>query len=544
MTKKLNLKQTLLLVGMNTLLYVGIPIITRRFDLVPYLPLIIFLLASFFLSGIILIITNRQINQLVTEMKRNLIQFNEGNFTGHLNIKTGQKEIRSVMEQFDKLKDMFNTWVYELLHSAVSIKLSADRINSSSTRTTSEMEDLNENLTDIRGFFEETTGMLTDVAAATTQLALSSTNITSNSACAADSVHCANNAAVTGGSAVSELTGSMYQIKDNVLNASQIISKLELVTREIGDITASITTIAGQTNMLALNAAIESARAGEHGKGFAIVSEEVRKLSDETKQAADKINNLILTIQTEVSHAVTSMKQVREEVDKGVVLSDYAKDNLNNIIGAMDQTVALMERITNDVNHQAKDTDLISESTKNLADKGHTGTASVQEIASVVVTRLEDVQLNNESTKELLVISDNLEGIMEKYDKVIGEQMLLAGSHIAKLHAENPLTSEDLVRLTIETGLTELHLINENGVITQTSNKDILGFCFSREKGTQTYEFIEILDNPAAKVNQRFSFREVDGKLFKYTGLSLIGRPGIIQCGLDASEIVTFKGLS
>jgi methyl-accepting chemotaxis protein len=424
-------------------------------------------------------------------MKRNLIQFNEGNFTGHLNNKTGQKELESVMEQFDKLKDMFNTLIYELLHSAVSIKQSAGRINSSSTRTTAEMENLNENLADIRTFFEETTGMLADVAAATTQLALSSTNITDNSACAADSVHSANNAAITGGSAVSELTGSMYQIKDNVLNASQIITQLELVTREIGEITGSITTIAGQTNMLALNAAIESARAGEHGKGFAIVSEEVRKLSDETKQAADKINNLIITIQTEVSHAVTSMKQVREEVDKGVNLSDCARDNLNNIIGAMDQTVVLMERITNDVTHQSQGTNRISESSKKLADKGHTGTASVQEIA--------------------------------------------------KLLSETPLTSEDLVRLTKETGLTELHLIK--GEITQTSNKDILGFCFSREKGTQTYEFLEILSNPAIKVNQRFSFRQVDGKLFKYTGLSITGRPGIIQCGLDASEIVNFKGI-
>jgi methyl-accepting chemotaxis protein len=160
-----------------------------------------------------------------------------------------------------------------------------------------------------------------------------------------------------------------------------------------------------------------------------------------------------------------------------------------------------------------------------------------------VETRLEDVQLNNESTKELLVISDNLEGIMEKYDKAIGEQMLSAGSYIAKLLSETPLTSEDLVRLTKETGLTELHLINEKGEITQTSNKDILGFCFSREKGTQTYEFLEILSNPAIKVNQRFSFRQVDGKLFKYTGLSITGRSGIIQCGLDASEIVNFKGI-
>jgi hypothetical protein len=294
--------------------------------------------------------------------------------------------------------------------------------------------------------------------------------------------------------------------------------------------------------MLALNAAIESARAGEHGRGFAVVSEEVRKLSDETRQAADKISSLIHTIQEEVSLSVSSMKQVREEVEKGVELSDNASNNLHNIMESMSRTVNLVESISLDVNHQSQGTDIISESTQTLAGKGHTGTASVQEIASVVETRLEDVQLNKESVKNLLNISDNLETVMEKFDKAIGDRMLSAGSYIARLHAEKALTSEDLIRLTKEMGLSELHLLNEDGVIVQTSNKAILGFQFSREKGTQTYDFFEILRNPSTKVNQKFSFRDVDGKLFKYTGLSMIGKSGIVQCGLAASEVVQFNG--
>jgi methyl-accepting chemotaxis protein len=544
MSKKQNVKQTLLLMGINTLLYAGMSLVPWLSDFSPYLLILIFLCGSFFLSGLILIITNHNIYLLIEEMKRNLIQFNEGNFTGHIKVSTNQKELISVIEQFDKVKDMFNTWVYELLHSAVSIKLSADRVNSASTRTTTGMEDLNVSLTDISQFFEETTGMLTDVAAATTQLALSSTNIAAKSTLTTTSVEEANSAALSGGAAISQLTGSMHQIKNNVLNTSGIITNLEQVTREIGEITGTITSIAGQTNMLALNAAIESARAGEHGKGFAIVSEEVRKLSDETRQAAEKINNLIYTIQSEVTDAVISMRQVREEVDKGVSLSDNANDNLNNIISTMQRTVNLMESISNDVTHQSQGTDLISQSTGALADKGQTGTASVQEIASVVETQLEDAQLNNISSKELLSISDSLEGIMEIFDKVIGEQMLSVCSYIAKLHKEKALNYEDLIRLAKETGLTELHLLNEDGVIIQTSNKDILGFEFSKEKGTQTYEFLEILSNPALKVNQKFSFREVDSKLFKYTGLSMNGTSGIVQCGLDASEMIYFKGVN
>ncbi|MDF2610340.1 MAG: methyl-accepting chemotaxis sensory transducer [Lachnospiraceae bacterium] len=543
MNKRLNLKQTLLLVSINTLIFAGVSLIKWEASANTLLKLFLFLCLSFISTGLVLVITNKQIYKLIEEIKYNLAQFNEGNFTSQIKFKTNRPEFESVKEQFTSLRDMFNTWIYELLNSEVAIKVSADKINSSSLRTSEGMEDLNASLSEIRQFFEETTSMLTDVADTTVRLAESETNIAGNSESAVGSVQTANAAAINGGLAVSQATSSMHQIKLNVKEAYDIIVHLEETSRQIGEITNTITAISGQTNMLALNAAIESARAGEHGKGFAVVSEEVRKLSDETRKAADEINSLIYTVQNEVSSAVDSMKQVNDEVDKGVTIVEDAGDNLKNIIQTIDQAVKLIEHISEDVNNQSRETDSISQSTNAVAEKGFTGMASVEEITSVMENQLEDLHLNNESTRELLKVSHKLESIMKKFDGQIGEQMLETCDYIAELQKQKELTYEDLSSLTDSLGLTEIHIMDEKGIVIRSSNSAILGFQFSDQKGTQTYEFTRILKDPTLRINQKSAFRDVDGKLFKYTGVSMIGKRGIVQCGLEASKMSGFKGV-
>lgn len=543
MNKKLNLVQTLLLMAVNTLIYMGISFLEWKSNFHPFLALFLFLCLSFLLTGFIIFFFNHKVERMIEEIRRTLIQLNEGNFTTRIKLHTKRRDLNDVIEQVENLKNMLNIWIYQLLHSSVSIKSSADKINSASERTREGMGDLNRSLSDIRYFFEETTEMLSDMAAATTQLALSGNNIAGSSTSAVDSVQQANEAAVNGRDAVSKVTSSMHQIKNDVGMTSGIIASLEQATKQIDTITGTITAISSQTNMLALNAAIEAARAGEHGKGFAVVSEEVRKLSDETGEAAEQINTLIHSIQLEVANAVNSMGQVSEEVDKGVAVADNAKENLHNILSTIEHTVHLIEGISGDVNQQSQGTDLISKNTTAVAEKGHTGTASAQEIACVVETQMQDILQNNTCAKELLHISNDLEGIMERFDRIIGEQMLEACTYIAGLHAKRELSYEDLIELCKETGLTEIHLINEGGFVTHSSNKDILGFRFSQEEGTQTSEFLRILKDSKIKINQKSAFREVDGKLYKYTGVAMIEKNGIVQAGLDASKMSDFNGI-
>ena len=120
-----------------------------------------------------------------------------------------------------------------------------------------------------------------------------------------------------GGKLVQATVEQMHSIADTVEHSSAVIEKLGERSKEIGAIIDTISGIAEQTNLLALNAAIEAARAGEHGRGFSVVAEEVRKLAEESQEAATKISDLIAAIQKETGAAVSAMKTGRAEAEKG-----------------------------------------------------------------------------------------------------------------------------------------------------------------------------------------------------------------------------------
>ena len=121
-----------------------------------------------------------------------------------------------------------------------------------------------------------------------------------------------------GNELVKSTVEQMNTISETVDQSAQIVEKLGQRSQEIGEIISTISGIAEQTNLLALNAAIEAARAGENGRGFAVVAEEVRKLAEESQQAAQQIGDLISSIQTETEQAVNAMKDGREQAEKGL----------------------------------------------------------------------------------------------------------------------------------------------------------------------------------------------------------------------------------
>ena len=537
MKVKSGLTGILLITAANTLLYALFEQAKGRSLL---LCILLFAVISLLVNGVLFFFTNLKLYQMIEEIRNGLLQFNSGNFTSRIQVKTRQKELRAIMEEFEKLKVMMNTWIYELLNSSVSIKNSSGKISASSNHTSKGMENLNRSLGEIEQVFETTLGMLNDVAAASTQLANSSDSIAKSSSSAVEKTREANVVAMDGGDSMNQVSLSMGQIQEDVISAAQIIEGLEGATKEIEGITGTITAISKHTTMLALNAAIESARAGEQGKGFAVVAEEVRKLSDETGNAALQIHQLIESIKGEVCRAVEAMQLVSRNVENGVKVTDQAKANLDGIMKRMEHTVSLIEGISNDVSDQSTGTGLISQNTQSVAAQGKKGTESVQKITEDVSFYMQDADKNEVSARQLLQISNNLETIMDHFDVTLGKQMLRACRYIASLHDKNNLVSEDLMRLREKFGLTEIHLIDENGVVTQTTEQSCFGFQFLMEEGTQTAEFTRILRDAAVQVNQKAAFRDIDGKLFKYAGIATLDKKGIIQVGLDASKISEF----
>lgn len=131
--------------------------------------------------------------------------------------------------------------------------------------------------------------------------------------------------------AVKKVVEAMQQIEKTAALASQKINNLAEKSQRIGDIISVITNIASQTNLLALNAAIEAARAGEHGKGFAVVADEVRKLAEQSNKAALEVSNIIKEIRGDIDSSSVSFEQVTDYVSDGVNVTDVARVLLGNI---------------------------------------------------------------------------------------------------------------------------------------------------------------------------------------------------------------------
>jgi methyl-accepting chemotaxis protein len=164
----------------------------------------------------------------------------------------------------------------------------------------------------------------------------------------------ATQAAVKGGTSVTETIKGMQRIRAAVQTTGKKIKGLGERSLEIGAIIEVINEIATQTNLLALNAAIEAARAGEQGRGFAVVADEVRKLAERAGRATKDITSLIKGIQVETSEAVTVMEEGTREVEEGTKLADQAGAALREIEQIVKQTSALVTDITRAAADQVK----------------------------------------------------------------------------------------------------------------------------------------------------------------------------------------------
>jgi methyl-accepting chemotaxis protein len=183
------------------------------------------------------------------------------------------------------------------------------------------------------------------IAASIQQLETAIADISSRGEHAAVKAAEAGDTARSGVAKAKESISGMEQIHDRINGATARVEKLEQSSQEVGSIVAVIREIADQTNLLALNAAIEAARAGEQGRGFAVVADEVRKLAEKTSDATNQIGQMIDTIQQETRLAIEAIADSMGQAQDGVDHARKAGDSLSSIIEVVLQVDGLVKEI-------------------------------------------------------------------------------------------------------------------------------------------------------------------------------------------------------
>jgi methyl-accepting chemotaxis protein len=173
--------------------------------------------------------------------------------------------------------------------------------------------------------------------------------------------------ATVGKEVVLKTVKGMDEIADFVMGASSTIGKLSESSEKIGEILNTINDIADQTNLLALNAAIEAARAGEHGRGFAVVADEVRKLAQSTGEATHEIAAIVHEIQSDTARSVSAMNSGKVRVEEGVKLSNEASGSLAAILDASERGVHMAQMISTATNDQSVAAEGVSHGMEKIA---------------------------------------------------------------------------------------------------------------------------------------------------------------------------------
>ena len=256
-------------------------------------------------------------------------------------------------------------------------------------------------LANINGDVGAQSGSATEINHAIEHLAHTVQSISSSSSEAASQARETARVANEGGSVVQQSIQGMDKISQVVEEAAQAVDNLGQSSQQIGAIVAVIKEIAEQTNLLALNAAIEAARAGEQGRGFAVVADEVRKLAEKTTQATQEISGMIDSIQQETQQAVRSMSMGTAEVRNGVTMTHQAGEALQEIVIKVDQVSHMIEGIAASTSQQEADV-------TNIKD-------NIEQISSLISGTFSNTQMGAEQAQALSQISSQLDDLVKGF---------------------------------------------------------------------------------------------------------------------------------
>lgn len=337
-----------------------------------------------------------------------LVEATETIKNGNLNIEINNQQ----NDEIGKLAQNFNAMVSGLKELLGKVLVTSKAVSSSSEQLTAcaaqsevtagqvsdAISNISQSVNEQVATLNKTTALVSEIVANIQQIAADSTLVASVSEKTAQS-------AVDSGNSIDEAVAQMQNLEANVADSTRLVTKLDERSKEVGQILDTISGIASQTNLLALNAAIEAARAGEQGRGFAVVADEVRQLAEQSQIAAKQIGGLIAKIQADTHNAVVAMNQSSDVVKLEVAMVSSVGGTFNEIIAMTNQVSGQIQGITASIETIAMNSQNILSAVQDIESMGKNTAAQTTQVSVATqhqVAAIEEVQQVLGSTADAL----------------------------------------------------------------------------------------------------------------------------------------------
>ena len=324
-----------------------------------------------------------------------------------------QDELGSLAHQFNQFLDKIHGIISQVAGTAHQVASASEQLSSSATLQAQGADTQKDQITRIATAMQEMSSTVQQVS--------------ENCLRAAEASGRAAHTAREGGTVVKQALTQMRAISESVSGTAKEMGELGKNSEHIGRIASVIDDIADQTNLLALNAAIEAARAGEQGRGFAVVADEVRKLAERTTTATKEIAEMIKTIQSGTSGAVKAMESASVQVQQGVASTERAGESLQQIIRMSEEVGGMITSIATGATQQSSATAEINQNMDQIASLVNESNVGAQESAKACHD-LSDLA----SDLQQLVSSFKLDKENSSFSHSRGADANAAGSHTKK----------------------------------------------------------------------------------------------------------------
>ncbi|SMD12230.1 methyl-accepting chemotaxis protein [Sporomusa malonica] len=356
----------------------------------------------------------RRITKPIKELQGLMAEASNGNLLVTATV-TSQDEIGQLCESFNTMITSELEIVRAVRNSAVELAAASEEMAASANEVSTAAANISEEIQDVARSMEAASNSSTDTAQILVQLS-SLIQIAKDKATSATGNSQITVAAAKGGKeTVTEVKNSMNTIYNKTIEAEKVITLLNQYSQQIGTINATITGIAKQTNLLALNAAIEAARAGEAGRGFAVVADEVRKLAEQSDTEAGSITELINKIIENTDSAVIAMKHNLAEVEIGVEAVGKADKSLESILAAVAETVNDINGIVKVTEDEIASSDKIVQLIEDVAEDIERTERDAQQVSASTEETTATIETIAASSEQTSAMAQNLQSLISKF---------------------------------------------------------------------------------------------------------------------------------